>query len=399
MDTPVLTDERLRNALNANQISRERMCLAILKIDRNYTNMQPRRPYGGPDGGRDIECNRGEERCFGAVGFINNVSDSPGNKRSTLKKFKSDLQSALNEDNNLHAFVFFTNVDLTPKDIKNMEEIGRKQNLSFVDIYHRERMRIALDSAEGLAIRYQYLGISLSEAEQAAFFSRFGNDLEILVRGGFDSIEQKLDQIEFNFWKQGFIRKMICELSLKEWENAYRDIAEHFRVLLVFRRFNAHEASFIFGERDDFSQEDGGRWRWYYGEKTFFWRIKNPQQEAIWVPQRELIVKNAHITSFNFGIAWDPISNIYCSEFEGLTVHLLVSENIKYRIDKIHLMIDDYLFIDHKIESREWSKPNPALPKWPVPLTDEENRLEWWGLYPLTPFVLDMKQSPTNSRR
>ena len=98
MDTARQTDERLRHALNADQPSRERLCTALLALDRNFSDIRPRRPEGGPDGGRDIECLRGPNVCFGAVGFVNNASDSPKDKKDIKKKFKSDLLSAIKQN-------------------------------------------------------------------------------------------------------------------------------------------------------------------------------------------------------------------------------------------------------------------------------------------------------------
>ena len=50
------TDQRLKNYLDTNQLAREQMCLAVLAIDRRFSNVKPRHPRGGPDGGRDIEA-------------------------------------------------------------------------------------------------------------------------------------------------------------------------------------------------------------------------------------------------------------------------------------------------------------------------------------------------------
>jgi hypothetical protein len=54
--TTYITDERLKSYLDTNQLQRERMCLAILSIDRRFTNLRPRHPRGGPDGGRDVDA-------------------------------------------------------------------------------------------------------------------------------------------------------------------------------------------------------------------------------------------------------------------------------------------------------------------------------------------------------
>src|ERR1700689_38933 len=106
-----LTDERLKSWLNADQAARERMCAGILALDRSYTDIVPRRPEGGPDGGRDIECRRLGQKCFGAVGFLNHACDSKEQKKKLLRKFRDDIQSARDGEPTLKAFVFMCNID------------------------------------------------------------------------------------------------------------------------------------------------------------------------------------------------------------------------------------------------------------------------------------------------
>jgi hypothetical protein len=243
MDVARLTNERLRTALNGNQPSRERMCLAIMCLDRNYADIHPRRPEGGPDGGRDIQAVRDSQLCFGAVGFLNNVSDSLQDKRAIKKKFQEDLTATLDAKPKARAFVFFTNVDLTPGEVEELRSWGMTRGLSFVDIYWRERIRHALDSPEGLAIRFQYLSIPLSETEQASFFSRFGTELEHIVRGGFDSVERKIDGLEFAYWRNGTIREITLELRLRKHEQSRRELREHFRIFLNCRVFAMKNAA------------------------------------------------------------------------------------------------------------------------------------------------------------
>lgn len=212
-DTPRLTEERLRNWLDARQTERERMCLSVLRLDRRYSDVQPRRPKGGPDGGRDIQATFKDELVWGAVGFRNQVSDSPEDKREAEKKFISDLEAALKERPDLRGFVFFTNVDLTPAQTQVLEAHARKHGITQVDIYYRERIRIALDSPEGLATRFQYLGISMSDAEQAAFFARFGSGIEELIIGGFGQVDSKLSRLEFLQECQKPLRRLAIALD------------------------------------------------------------------------------------------------------------------------------------------------------------------------------------------
>lgn len=197
MSEPRLTEERLRTwALGQDE--RERMCLSILALDSRFSNIKPRRPKGGPDGGRDIEAifdNR--EVVWGAVGFRNSVTDSNEDKKWVKRKFSQDIDSAKTKNTTLWGFVFFTNVDLTPAEISELEKYGLSVGLSFVEVFYRERLRITLDSPRGLGLRYQYLNISLSEAEQKAFFAEYGFQFENILHKGFGVIDEKLKRIEF----------------------------------------------------------------------------------------------------------------------------------------------------------------------------------------------------------
>lgn len=51
-----ITDERLRSWLDANQVQRERLCAQLLPLLGQYSDVEPRRPKGGPDGARDIQA-------------------------------------------------------------------------------------------------------------------------------------------------------------------------------------------------------------------------------------------------------------------------------------------------------------------------------------------------------
>jgi hypothetical protein len=198
MSEPRETEERLRTWM-IDQAEQERLCLGILSLDPRFTEMKPRRPKGGPDGARDIEAvfsNR--ETIWGAVGFRTNARDDDDDKGWVKKKFKNDIAAAKEENPSLWGFIFFTNVDLTPAEVTSLEQYARNKGLSFVDLFWRERLRIALDSPRGLGFRYQYLRINLSEAEQSAFFAEYGQGLEQLLRKGFSAIDEKLHRLEFH---------------------------------------------------------------------------------------------------------------------------------------------------------------------------------------------------------
>lgn len=198
MGTPQLTDERLRHWLDSNQLARERLCQAVLALDQRFRDVRPRHPRGGPDGGRDLEAVFDDDRvAFGAVGFLNSVSDSPQNKNAVRKKFTADLEGALGGEPDLKVFVFFTNVSLTVAEKSELQGAAIKRGIAVVDVVDRERIRIALDSTDGLTARYQYLGIRLSDAEQAAFFARWGRQVEQLTTGSASVLSARLDRLEF----------------------------------------------------------------------------------------------------------------------------------------------------------------------------------------------------------
>lgn len=192
------TDIRLRSWLDANQRDREQMCRAVLALDPHYTDVRPRHPSGGPDGGRDVEAiYDGGRIAYGAVGFQNGANDSDEQKKRIRAKFTSDLAAAVNAKSDLKVFAFLTNVHFTMGEQSEMKEEARKAGIGHCDILDRERLRIELDSPAGFFIRFQHLTIPLSEAEQASFLARYGDRIQEVVSTGFQRIERTLGRILF----------------------------------------------------------------------------------------------------------------------------------------------------------------------------------------------------------
>ncbi|MCJ2010441.1 hypothetical protein [Methylobacterium sp. J-092] len=192
------TDIKLRSALDANQRDREQMCRAVLALDRRYSEVRPRHPHGGPDGGRDIEAVLdGDRTAYGAVGFSNSANDSSEQKTKIRSKFNSDLSSALGAHAKLKVFVFLTNLHFTMGEQNEMKAEAKRAGIEHCDVLDRERLRIELDSPAGFFIRFQYLGIPLSPEEQASFLSRYGDKLQDVVATGFNRIETTLNRVLF----------------------------------------------------------------------------------------------------------------------------------------------------------------------------------------------------------
>lgn len=164
MNGPRLTEERLRYHLDSHQVMRERMCLALLPLLGPFTQPRPRRPKGGPDGARDIECSyRDTMPTWGAVGFRNGGGNDHDARAAAKKKFRDDLDDALKENPALASFIFFTNVDLTPGDKDESIAYAAGRNVRIVHVFDMEILRNALDSRDGLLARLQYLDIPMDE--------------------------------------------------------------------------------------------------------------------------------------------------------------------------------------------------------------------------------------------
>jgi hypothetical protein len=192
------TDEKLKNYLDTNQLHREQLCLAILALDKHFTNVRPRHPRGGPDGGRDIEAQfRGTELAYGAVGFVNQAADVDEKKRTIRSKFVDDLNSAWGTNPRPSVLVFFTNVNFTVGEKSELVDQAHRVGFSVCEILDRERLRIALDSPDGFAARFQFLKIPMSEAEQASFFSKWGDEIQSVIATGFQEVHATLAQLLF----------------------------------------------------------------------------------------------------------------------------------------------------------------------------------------------------------
>lgn len=261
------TDILLRSRLDANQRDREQMCRALLALDPHYSDVRPRHPSGGPDGGRDIEAVvDGEVVAYGAVGFMNGANDSDEQKKQIRDKFTDDLKSALAAKTDLKAFVFMTNVHLTMGEQQAMREQAQRRGIERCDVLDRERLRIELDSPAGFFIRFQHLGVPLSEAEQASFLSRYGDRIQEVVSTGFQRIERALARQTFLLEASDVLDGVGVRFVLKE-DYAAADIG-HFRafVHIALRALKHDILTIWFGSTDlpgRFDPEYGPHWRRY----------------------------------------------------------------------------------------------------------------------------------------
>lgn len=196
------TEQKLKNYLATDQLKQERLCMAILSLDKKYSKVTPRQPYGGPDHGRDIQAIYDDNYlCFIAVGFKQDANDSSEQINQIKKKFIDDLNNALlnakKENLDLKGFVFFTNLRLTVDVISELKKSAFDSGLYHCSIYNREQILGILNTPDGYALRFEFLDIPLNEEEQKTFFSKWGNDIHSVITNGFDQQKKAIDRMIF----------------------------------------------------------------------------------------------------------------------------------------------------------------------------------------------------------
>jgi len=262
------TDRRLKDHLNTDQAKRERMCLEVLSVQEGYSDLQPRVPKGGPDGGRDIQGFYKGELFFGAAGFVNDATDTVEHRSQIQGKFGADLENALKAKEGKptpKGFVFITNVGLTPGIIGDLQKSAYAKGISYCEIYDRERLRIALDSNRGYAIRFRYLDISLSDAEQKDFFGAWADGITSLISSGISGIDQTTKRIQFLLESQLLLDSLgtIVRFDRPIWEVCKGQF--FFQTSLTLRVHSEGLVGFTFGGGTDEiietleEWEDGGQ--------------------------------------------------------------------------------------------------------------------------------------------
>jgi hypothetical protein len=377
------TDERLRSWLDSNQMQRERLCAHLLPLLGPYSNIEPRRPRGGPDVARDLQAvYDGQLEVWGAVGFLNSANDDRTHKTRIKKKFRSDLDSALEQNPALKGFVFLTNVDLTPGEQDRLKQTARDKGIVHVEIFNRERLRLKLDDVEGWGYRLQFLEIGMTKEEQLAFIERFGARLESLfdrqrteLNERQKGIDEKLRRIEFlhdcdkpTRWARFFIflRQPIMPEHLG-----------HFRVAL--------QLSMPFGDNASptvwLCACDGYGRAFLEGVETLLWGF----QEFAWSrkPEHKLADGVRHVFSRTTQVIDVSVqSNIReqyptMADFDRVRTSFYVTQNLVPHIATVGFEVNNYQLACLTADRiGTLPKATSAQIEWPAALTPEEND-EW----------------------
>lgn len=156
-----------------------------------FEYVDPQHPLGGPDGGKDILCSKDGHTFIAAVHFPREIIKFA----ATTNKFTSDLDASLKHERT--GFVFLTNQSLTVGERTDLEKIAAGKGKRCL-IYHRERLRVMLDSPAGYGLRLRHLHVPMSNEEQAAFFAASGQSFTDALKAqtrAIDSLARRIDRI------------------------------------------------------------------------------------------------------------------------------------------------------------------------------------------------------------
>lgn len=409
---PYFTDERLKSYLDTNQLHREQMCRAVLATDKRFSDVRPRHPRGGPDAGRDIEAvYREDQIAFGAVGFVNQANDSDEQKKKIVKKFTDDLENALSNNKDLKVFIFFTNLNLTLGEKDNLITTAKEQGIFYCDIFDRERIRIILDTPDGFSIRFQYLNITLSEEEQASFFSRWGDDIQSVISSGFQKIEETLNRILFLQEANNPISSLTFSFELDKKYTA--EEIGHFRLFcyLTLKEPKHNIFSILFGSsdksnrmRDDIvnfsSQESGikygissGQWEHQIDLNENEEENENEEDEK-WtkvgsgssVGREEIEFLPISYSKSSF-IRFFPVINL--RDLDDAIFLLFINMSLAQKVKAIHIYSNGYKL--KEISSADIDVDTTKInPNFPISFDEQELNDSWVRIRPKGSSVFNM---------
>lgn len=421
MDPLFDTDAKLRGLLDSNQFAREGLCQAILSIDGRFSGVKSLHPRGGPDGGRDIEATyKNTLLARAGVGFVNNANDSAPHKTKAKNKFKADALAALRAKPKPDVFAFLTNVTLTMGEKKVLSEHAISLGYVECDVYDRQRIVSMLNNTDGFAARYQYLRIPMSESEQAAFFAKWGDDIQAVVGTGFGRVEQMLRRIQFLHEYDSSIRRLSAALHLDRTYSG--EEIGHFRAFVTVSLKEVKHGIFMlhFGQCDRSRRLDaesklalelepsGAQ----HGAAGAQWEHRIPQADEMGqsldrrhspaeipdIPDSSIDEEGeskprrtwSGIRTSDIGgvqlvydqddfIRLEPCLNV--KDIDDSMFIFVVSEQLAEKVDRIEIYANEYLLYsiqrdDFKIDR---SKHNPS---YPILFTEEELSERWVRLRP-----------------
>ena len=109
--------EQILTSWRYGQTQAERLCAGILALE-GFHSIDPQCPLGGPDGLKDIVCEKAAWKYVAAATF----PPTPQSFAQIKKKFSDDLAGVA--ANNANGIVFFVNQPITPAERQSLHDIA-----------------------------------------------------------------------------------------------------------------------------------------------------------------------------------------------------------------------------------------------------------------------------------
>lgn len=371
------------------------MCAGVLGVDGRFQKVEERQPRGGADGGWDMECLDAQRRPWRiGVGFRNSVSDSPADRRWAFGKMVDDAEkAAVNKPENC-CFGFMTNVNFSVQKRDAVIREVKKLGFNDCELFDRERIRLLLDGTDGLAIRFQFLGIALSDAEQATFFNRWGVRIQSAIESTINKVEDRLARIEFLLEQSRPLRSLFFRLRL----SGPIEVDAHFRALLCIERpgiLSAHQALMLATCNETKIREttfSGGARNCIL---SAFWSEQISESEAkatepAVASQRRTIstaarIKPDRIESIGASGGFSEFANdpdqLTLKDLDEAWVAVFVNASVAERITSLRIFANGYLILSQDRASLHFSPPNGDVCT-PWTFTDSELSDPWVRIMP-----------------
>lgn len=187
------------------QTAAERLAGNILHLD-GFLSLDPQCPLGGPDGIKDVICEKNGWKYIGAA-YFPTTKPKPSSIR---KKYLSDLDGVA--ANKVDGLVFVTNQAISPTEREKLVQLATSKGHKSI-IYHLERIRLLLDSPSGYGVRLEFLDIDMSKEEQLSFFSQWNRSFsEQLNEHGLMIIRELSKKIESAMKPNEYLSERVNEL-------------------------------------------------------------------------------------------------------------------------------------------------------------------------------------------
>jgi hypothetical protein len=294
---------------------------------------------------------------------------------------------------------------------------SQESGILYCEIFDRERIRIILDSADGFSIRYQYLNIPLSEAEQASFFTKWGDDIQGVISTGFQKMEESIKRMIFLQESMFVIDNLhfVFKLNRKYNGNEIGHFRVFCRIHLIEHKHNI--TSVVVGLTDKAnrmsnnileSNKDkpgitngmsGGQWDEIINSESkeetddySHYSCKSTMSSIGYEEIESLVLTYSNDDLIRFG----PCLTIHDIDKSDFLIE--ISENLCDKIKQIDLYGNEYLLGSFDCSNFGFSDVN-ELPDYPVPFTENELSCLWKRVFDKNGFIFRLNFSDKTPKR